>query len=398
MRRDEVAHVVADSGASLVIHAAAEVDGAEPLAKAVPSKADDVAALLYTSGTTGKPKGAALTNKGLVGGLGAAALWPSRLHRDEAVIALPVAHIMGFASLLGLACAGIPVYLLASFHPIAVLDAIERRRATMFVGVPAMYRMLLEAGAEERDLKSVRVWASGADVMPQELANRFKRMGATATLPIIGSIGEAMFAEGYGMVEVGGGVATKISPPFLHAGLGESLGFALPGYKLRVVDAEGKEVGNGGIGELQVKGPGVLKGYWHDDEASAKVLAEGGWLRTGDLARKGPFGLLFFEGREKDVIKRGGYSVYAVEVEQALEEHPQVLEASVVALPDDRVGEVPAAAVRLAPGADLDDLDLGAWAAEHMSDYKVPARFVAVDELPRTGTRKVQKQALLELF
>ena len=198
-----------------------------------------MAALFYTSGTTGKPKGAALTHRALVGQVASAVLWPTRLHRDEAVIALPVAHIMGFAALIGLAVAGIPCYLLPKFNPVKVLDAIEARRATMFIGVPAMYRMLDEAHAAERDLTSVRVWASGADAMPPELAERFKKMGATITVPLLGAMGEAMFAEGYGMVEVGGGVAAKVSPPFLGAGsgpLGEALGFALPGYEMRVVD------------------------------------------------------------------------------------------------------------------------------------------------------------------
>src|SRR5262249_54999209 len=153
------------------------------------------------SGTTGSPKGAALTHRALVGQAAGAAMWPTRLHRDEAVIALPVAHIMGFAVLVGLAFAGIPAYLLPKFNPVRVLDAIEQRRATMFVGVPAMYRMLDEAGAEDRDLTSVRVWASGADAMPPELAERFKKMGATITVPLLGALGQAAFAEGYGMVE-----------------------------------------------------------------------------------------------------------------------------------------------------------------------------------------------------
>jgi acyl-CoA synthetase (AMP-forming)/AMP-acid ligase II len=226
-------------------------------------------------------------------------------------------------------------------------------------------------------------------------------MGATLTVPLLGAVGQAAFAEGYGMVEVGGGVAAKLSPPFLGttAGpLGEALGFALPGYELRVVDDDGAEVPSGQVGELQVKGPGVLRAYWGDEEATAAVLTDDGWLRTGDLARKGPFGLLVFEGRSKHVIKHGGYSVYALEVEQCLEQHPEVLEAAVVGLPDERLGEVPGAVVRLEPGADLDALDLGAWAGERLADYKVPKRFVAVDELPRTGTAKVQKAALVELF
>jgi acyl-CoA synthetase (AMP-forming)/AMP-acid ligase II len=401
MRRDEVDHVVADSGATLVVRSAAQVDDHPPLADAAPASPDDVAALFYTSGTTGAPKGAALTHRALVGQAVGAAMWPARLHRDEAVISLPVAHIMGFAVLVGLAVAGIPVHLLPKFHPVEVLDAIEQRRATMFVGVPAMYRMLDEAGAEQRDLTSIRVWASGADAMPPELAERFKRMGATLTVPLLGPVGQAAFAEGYGMVEVGGGVAAKVSPPFLSAGsgpLGEALGFALPGYELRVVGDDGAEVPAGEVGELQVKGPGVLKAYWGDDAATAAVLTDDGWLRTGDLARKGPLGLLVFEGRSKHVIKHGGYSVYALEVEHALEQHPDVLEAAVIGLPDERLGEVPAAVVRLAHGAAAGPDDLVRWAARRLSDYKVPKRVVAVDELPRTGTAKVQKQALLSCF
>jgi acyl-CoA synthetase (AMP-forming)/AMP-acid ligase II len=401
MRREEIDHVVRDSGAKLVLRSAAEVDHGTPLMESHPAQPDDVAALFYTSGTTGSPKGAALTHRAVVGQASSAAMWPTRLHRDEAVIALPVAHIMGFAVLIGLAFAGIPTYLLPKFNPVRVLDAIEQRRATMFVGVPAMYRMLDEANASERDLTSVRVWASGADAMPADLAERFKRMGATITVPLLGAVGQAAFAEGYGMVEVGGGVAAKLSPPFLGAGsgpLGEALGFALPGYELRVVDDDGAELPSGQVGELQVKGPGVLRAYWGDEEATAAVLTEDGWLRTGDLARKGPLGLLVFEGRSKHVIKHGGYSVYALEVEQALEQHPDVLEAAVVGLADERLGEVPAAAVRLAAGATLEKAGLDAWVKERLADYKVPKRFVAVDELPRTGTNKVQKAALVELF
>lgn len=401
MSKDEVAHVVKDSGATLVVRAARDVDAAEPLLDAHPIDPGEVGALFYTSGTTGKPKGAALTHRALVGQLAAAALWPARLRRDEAVIALPVAHIMGFIVLIGLGVAGIPTYLLARFHPVKVLDAIESRRATMFIGVPAMYRMLDEAGAEGRDLTSVRVWGSGADAMPPELAERFKRMGATVSVPVLGGLGQALFAEGYGMVEVGGGVAAKLSPPFLgpSAGpLGEALGFTLPGYEMRVVGEDGQPVGTGQVGELQVKGPGVLQSYWGDEEATAAVLTEDGWLRTGDLARKGPLGLVVFEGRAKHVIKHGGYSVYSLEVEQVIEQHPDVAEAAVIGLPDERLGQVPAAVVRLRKGSLLAPEDVIAWAAEHLAEYKLPTRVVFVDELPRTGTNKVQKTELAGLF
>jgi acyl-CoA synthetase (AMP-forming)/AMP-acid ligase II len=399
MRPDEIRHVIDDSGASLVIRRASEVDGDEPLTKAVPAEQSDVAALFYTSGTTGKPKGVELTHRSLVGQLAAAGALPTNLVvRGEAVLSLPIAHIMGFMATLGMACAGLPVYFIPKFRPTDVLDAIESRHASIFIGVPAMYRMLLEAGAEERDLSSVRMWGSGADAMPSELAAKFKNMGATATLPFVGPVGDATFFEGYGMVEIGGGAAAKISPPGLDIGLGESVGFPLPGYKFRVVDDEGEDVRAGQVGELLVKGPGVTRGYWGDAEATAATFTDDGWLRTGDLARKGALGMVLFAGRKKDVIKHGGYSVYALEIEQMLEEHPDVLEAAVVGLPDERKGEVPAAVVRLVAGTSLDEDALRAWAADKLADYKVPQRYVAVDDLPRTGTRKVQKRELLELF
>jgi len=398
MRQDEIDHVVADSAADLVVRSADELSGAEPLGRAVDATPDAVAALFYTSGTTGKPKGVELTHVSLVGSLGAVAAVPTGLRRDEAVFGLPIAHIMGFTVTLGLAVAGIPASFLQKFNPVTALDVIEQQRATIFCGVPAMYRMLLEAGAEERDLSSVRLWLSGADAMPSELVATFKRLGATATLPLFGAVGQASFAEGYGMVETGGGVAVKVSPPFITLGGGESVGRALPGNKFRVVDEHGRKLGAGQVGELQVKGRGVLRGYHGSPEATAGVLTDDGWLRTGDLARMGFGGTVMFVGRHKDVIKHGGYSVYAVEVEQALEGHPDVVEASVIAIQDPKKGEMPAAVVRLRPGADLATLDLGSWAGERLSKYKVPQRFVAVDELPRSGTDKVQKESLRDLF
>jgi acyl-CoA synthetase (AMP-forming)/AMP-acid ligase II len=402
MSAAEVDHVIADSGAVLVIRDPAELSSGPgsrsappPVPRAAPG---DVAALFYTSGTTGRPKGAELTHRALVGQLSAAALWPEGLRHDELLLSLPVAHIMGFVALLAPAVAGVPVYFLPRFSAERVLDLIEERRVSAFVGVPAMYRMMLEAGAAERDLTSVRAWISGADVMPADLARRFKSFGATATLPGIGPVGEAAFLEGYGMVEVGGGVAAKVSPPFLSVGLGDSLGVPLPGWRFRVVDADGHPVGAGHVGELQLRGPGVLRGYWGDRDATDAALTDDGWLRTGDLVRAGPFGTVLFHGRSKHVIKSGGYSVYPVEVESDLEEHPDVLEAAVVGLDHPRLGEVPVAAVRLRPGATATGEELATWAAGRMAHYKAPRQVAVVDELPRTGTRKVQRDRLVPLF
>jgi acyl-CoA synthetase (AMP-forming)/AMP-acid ligase II len=407
MRPEEVDHVVRDSGASLVVRSVHEVLGDAPTANVDDAAADpaEVAAIFYTSGTTGKPKGARLTHRALVGSAASAAFWPSGLRRDEAVYALPVAHIMGFSLLTALACAGIPVFSLTKFKASEVLDAIEGRRATIFMGVPAMYRLMLEAGAEERDLRSIRVWGSGADVMPPDLARQFQAMGAAATLPITGmSVGGAAFVEGYGMVETGGGVAAKLSLPGFHLPpafprlFGDALGVPLPSMKMKVVGDGGEEVGMGKIGELLVKGPNVLEGYHGDAKATAAVRTDDGWLRTGDLVRRGPFGMVGFAGRAKDVIKTGGYSVYAVEVERVMETHPDVVEAAAVGLPDDRLGQVPVVAVRVRAGAAVTEDDLLAFGGEHLATYKAPRAVRIVDELPRTGTDKVAKQRLVPLF
>ena len=393
MRPDEVEHVVEDSGAHLIVRDLAELDGAEPLAEAVAADPSDVAALFYTSGTTGKPKGAELTHRALIGGVTAGAANPDWLRHDEAVVGLPIAHIMGFAALVGLGCAGIAVYFVPHFRPTDVLDALETRKSSLFIGVPAMYRMMSEAGAAERDLSSVRAWISGADAMPPDLAAEFRRYGAIAHLPGIGSVGDALFVEGYGMVETGGAAAAKLSMPVV----GESL-LPLPGYTFRVVDELGHDVAVGGEGELWMKGPGVLKGYWGSPEATADAVTADGWLRTGDLVRKGMLGTATFAGRKKDVFMHGGYSVYAREVEQALEEHPDVLEAAVVGLPDERKGAIPAVAVRVGETATVTGDDLVEWAGERLSSYKAPQRVLVVDDLPRTGTTKVQKKEVIALF
>jgi acyl-CoA synthetase (AMP-forming)/AMP-acid ligase II len=261
-----------------------------------------------------------------------------------------------------------------------------------------MYRMMLDAGAERRDLRSVRLWASGADVMPADVAERFKRMGASVTLPAIRtSLGQATFAEAYGMVELGGGVATRVSPPHLPARFGRLLA-PLPGFRMRVVDDAGGAARRGAVGHLQVKGPGLLRGYHGDAGATSRILSDDGWLRTGDLARRGPLGTVVFAGRDKDVIKHGGYSVYAMELERAMEEHPAVAEAAALGLPDERTGEVPAVVVRLKPGAAATEDELLAFGRNRLAEYKAPRRVAVVTDLPRTGTEKVKKPDLRALF
>jgi acyl-CoA synthetase (AMP-forming)/AMP-acid ligase II len=398
MRAQEIDHVVSDSAAALVVRDAAELDDGAP-AEAALVDPGDLAALFYTSGTTGRPKGAELTHRALLARTGSAALFPSGLRRDEAVSGMPVAHIAGFSLLLQLAAFGIPVYLLPKFRPDDALDAIEQRRATVFVGVPAMYRMMEEAGAEARDLSSVRLWASGADAMPHALARRFQKFGAIAQLPVVGrTVGEAVFVDGYGMVELGGGAVVKVLPPGLSLPIGDLLGVPMPGYRMKILDDRGAEVPRGELGELAIKGPGLMRGYHRAEDDTRDALTDDGWLRTGDLARRRRIGLVEFAGRKKDVIKHGGYSVFPAEVESVLDEHPAVLECAVVGLPDARKGEVPAAVVRRREDASVSEPELREWAKERLAEYKVPQRIAFVDALPRTGTDKVRKADLAQLF
>lgn len=398
----ERAHVKRDSGSKITLNDPSLLAPREPSrAHTVSHERNpaDVAVLLYTSGTTGKPKGAALTHRGLLASTRRLALLPTGLRRDEIVTALPLAHIMGFSGLLSTLTAGLPAYVMPRFRPNDVLDAIEQRRATMFVGVPTMYRMMIEAGAKNRDLKSVRVWMSGADAMPPDLARQFQKMGASITLPLTGlPLGEALFFEGYGMVELSGAAIMKVTPPYSGGRFSRARGMSMPGYRTRIVDDHDSTVRIGQIGELLVTGPGVLDGYFGDEAATAATRTADGWVRTGDLARRGVAGTVEFIGRAKDVIKVGGYSVYAAEVQAALEGIEGVLEAAVVALPDPRKGERVAAALRVLPSAMIDPEAVKKTVAESLAAYKVPSVIVIVDELPLTTTGKIRRNELRALL
>jgi long-chain acyl-CoA synthetase len=403
-RPDEIEHMRADSGAGLEVSSLDELVADAPADSAstgaVPATADDVAVLFYTSGTTGRPKGAQLTHRALMAPASAAALVPGVVPRPEVVSGLPVAHIAGFSMLVSTGAGGLPIYLLRRFRPDTALDAIESRRPFMFIGVPAMYRMMWEAGAPERDLRSVRVWASGADAMPFELAQSFQKLGSLVRLPGGRRLGRAAFLDGYGMVEVGGGVALKLLPPGPPLPVKGLLGAPMPRYSLKVVDDAGEPVGRGQVGELMVKGPGVMRGYHGQAAATDETVTPDGWVRTGDLARAHRLGLIEFAGRKKDVVKHGGYSVFPPEVEAVIEQHPAVTECAVVGLTDERKGQVPAAVVVLRPdtGSAPSEKDIIEWARERLADYKVPTRVVFAPELPRTGTDKVQKAELPGLF
>lgn len=405
LTESELAHVIDDSGARLEIapESIGRLDSvdrviarwclAENGARRWPMQSmDDVAAIFYTSGTTGKPKGAMLTHAGLLSDMAIASVYPFR--NDLLVEALPTAHIMGFLVLAGALLAGIQTLALERFRPVTVLDAIESFKATMFVGVPAMYRMMLDAGARTRNLKSVRVWMSAADVMPKDLASAFQGLGSALT--IAGHpIGEALFVEAYGMVEYSGAATVKISPPYWNP-LSNSLGIPIPGTEIRIVDEEGSEVRRGEVGEIAIKGGKVLHSYRNRSDETERVV-QSGWLRTGDLARRG-FVFDRFAGRSKDVVTSGGYTVYAVEVEERLRALEAVADAAVVGIPDPVLGERVVAALEPEPGADLELATIAKRVQDDLAEYKCPASYLIVESLPRGSTRKVKKDEVRRLF
>ncbi|NNN10546.1 MAG: acyl--CoA ligase [Acidimicrobiaceae bacterium] len=366
------------------------------------------AAIFYTSGTTGRPKGVELSHKALLDRLNLMGVI-GLVGPQSAAFGLPLSHLMGFIFALSMAMAGYKVYFFPKFDPKAVLDIIEQRRPQIFAGVPAMYRLLLEAGAENRRLNSINVWYSSADAMPTDLARKFQDFGSATSFGYSSSFGSAAFIEGYGMVELGGAVATRMFPsmpfkstaiPAVFRELLDNAGIGIPfgGAELKVSDENGSEVTPGTVGELWVRNEGSLKGYFKDKNATDAILANDGWVRTGDLARRGPFGTVYFVGRAKDVIKSGGYSVYAREVEAVLEDHPDVAEASVLGIEDEKLGEVPVAAVRLMPRSRVSVAEIANWCQDNLAHYKVPRQIKIVSVLPRTDTAKVKREQLRELF
>jgi HIP---CoA ligase len=359
---------------------------------------DALAVLLTTSGTTGVPKAAALTSRGLLGGVGvllAAPVGfdgPLRRGRDRVLATLPIPHVMGLGTTLGVWCAGLPLVRRHRFDAKETLDIIESERPNVVVAVPTMYADLEAAGAAERDLSSVQIWISAADVMPLDRARRFQGYGA-AGIVRGRPIGTAAFVDIYGMVELSGAAAVRLLPPSPVGSLpAPQIAKTLPGFEVRVVDEEGAVLGHREPGEMQFRGPGVLEGYEGRDDAGPDA---DGWLSTGDHGRTFPGGFFQFSGRAKDRLKVGGFSVFPAEVESELRQAPGVADVALVGVPDDRLGERPVAVVVPADGFDTQAfLD---WAHDQVAGYRRPREVVTVDRLPRGNNEKVDRNAATDL-
>jgi long-chain acyl-CoA synthetase len=373
----------------------------EPTQRVEPSGDLDpqaVAVLLTTSGTTGLPKAAALTSHGLLASLGRAALAPlgrgrgARAGRDRVLASLPLTHVMGLSTLLGTMCAGVPLVRRDRFRAEESLDLIEERAINLFVGVPTMYADLERAGAAERDLSSVQLWVSSADVLPPDRARRFQEYGAAARIRGR-AIGGAIFVDIYGMVELSGGAALRLYAPTVRGRSWlPSFGVRLPGMRVRAVDEDGEPVGAGKVGELQFRGGGVLRGYEGRDDVGPD---DDGWFSTGDNGRVWPGGVFQFAGRDKDRLKVGGFSVFPAEVERELRAAPGVTDVALVGVPDDRLGDRPVAVV--VPGEGFDADEFLAWTKENIAGYRRPTRVVETDELPRGNHGKIDRGTATDL-
>ncbi|MFJ5775269.1 long-chain fatty acid--CoA ligase [Streptomyces sp. NPDC093094] len=358
---------------------AARLSGHEPAAEVARTDGDDVAVLLYTSGTTGRPKGAALTHAGLRHNTETNMTYVQEMTPQDVVVGcLPLFHIFGQICTMSVAlCSGASLTLIPRFDPQAVLDAIARDRATVFEGVPTMYAALLQHPSEA-DVSSLRMCVSGGASLPVEILHGFEQRFGCSVL------------EGFGMSETSPVVTFNHPDRPRKAG---SIGTPIKDVEVRLLDDKGQDVPPGEIGELAVRGPNVMKGYWNRPQETAATVVDG-WLRSGDLARQDEDGYFYIVDRKKDMIIRGGYNVYPREIEEVLHEHPAVALAAVVGVAHPQLGEEIAAAVVLRPGAEATPDELREFVRDRVAAYKYPREVWLVDKLPTGPSGKILKREI----
>jgi acyl-CoA synthetase (AMP-forming)/AMP-acid ligase II len=342
---------------------------------------DDPAWILYTSGTTGRPKGVILTQRSCLWVV--AACWATALGLqagDDLLSALPLFHSYALdLTVLAVTATGASERLLPRFSPQRVIDALREEDVTVFAGVPTMFHYLIEAlDGQPLGARSLRASVSAGAIMPGALNRAFD---TASSVPLL---------DGYGITETSTMVTinwpTGARPP-------GSCGLPIPGCAVRIVDpATDADVARGEEGELIVRGPQVMLGYHNKPRATEEALRKG-WYRSGDLARSDPHGYLTITGRIKELIIRGGENIYPAEVEQVIAAHDSVKDAAVVGVPDEALGEAVWAFV-VPDGGEIDAEELRDFASERLADYKVPERFEPIDEIPRTGSGKIMRHKL----
>jgi long-chain acyl-CoA synthetase len=355
------------------------LEGGEPIAKPHECADDDTAIILYTSGTTGRPKGAELTHSNIHLNAMRSAQVIQQMTTDDVVMGcLPLFHVFGLVVGLNAATiAGASLALIPRFDPAAAIEVIEKERVTIMQGVPTMYAAILNHPASDgMDASSLRTCASGGSAMPLEVMRSFEaKFGC-------------MILEGYGLSETS--PVASFNMPTMERKPG-TIGVAIPGCEMRCVDLDGTEVPVGEVGEIAIRGDNVMKGYWNKPEATAEAIPDG-WFRTGDLATMDAEGYFTIVDRKKDMILRGGMNVYPREVEECIYTHPDVLEVAVVGIPDELMGEQVGAAVALREGSTATPDDIIEFAKERIAAYKYPRTVWIVSELPKGPTGKILRR------
>jgi long-chain acyl-CoA synthetase len=356
------------------------VFGHDPVDEQAQTAADDTAVILYTSGTTGQPKGAELTHANLKRNAEVAAKLVDLSHEDVALGALPLFHSFGqTCTMNAVVAAGATMTQLPRFEPVKALKIIQRDKATIFQGVPTMYNAILHT--EERgdyDTSALRACMSGGSAMPEELMRNFEEAFDTKIL------------EGYGLSE------TSPVASFNHLDRERkpgSIGTPIEGVEMKLVDDDGNDTPKGEIGEIVIKGHNVMKGYWQREEATAEAIKDG-WFHSGDMGKIDDDGYFFIVDRKKELIIRGGYNVYPREIEEVLYEHPAVQEAAVIGVEDEKMGEEVGAAVVLKKGEDVSESDLRSFVKDQVASYKYPRKIWFANELPKGPTGKILKREI----
>jgi long-chain acyl-CoA synthetase len=357
------------------------LSGVEPQTVVEQRAGDDTAVILYTSGTTGKPKGAELTHANLRRNVEAVLQLFSLVAADVVLGALPLFHSFGqTCGLNATVAAGARLALLPRFAPADALELIERHRVTLFAGVPTMYAALLNHPGRERfDVSSLSRCVSGGAALPVEVLRGFEAAFG------------CMVLEGYGLSETSPVACFNHPDRERKAG---SIGTPIAGVEMKTVDDARAEVARGDVGEIAIRGHNVMKGYWRRPDATAETIDADGWFYTGDMARIDEDGYFFIVDRKKELIIRGGYNVYPREIEELLYEHPAVAEAAVVGVPHAELGEEIGAAVALVPGAQVSERELRDYLKELVAAYKYPRHVWFVDALPKGPTGKILKREI----
>ncbi|WP_427965582.1 long-chain-fatty-acid--CoA ligase [Altererythrobacter sp.] len=354
-----------------------------------PAGPDDGVLQLYTSGTTGNPKGVVLSNANLLSlrrdAVAAELPWSMHQTDDCILVAMPVAHIGG-TGLINIAIAsGVRALIQAEFSPEGVLDGMDQGVTQMFI-VPAALQMVIQhPRAAKTDFSGFRYLMYGAAPIPLDLLRE-----AVQTMPATG------FLQAYGMTETTGTIA--LLPPEDHTLEGNqrmrSAGKAVPGAEIAILGPDGKELPRGEIGEVAVRSPSNTAGYWHLPEATEETIDADGWLHTGDAAFMDDDGYVYIQDRIKDMIISGGENVYPAEVESAIYGHPAVAEVAVIGVPSEKWGEEVKACIVAKPGMEVDQADVLAWTRERIAPYKVPKSVDVIPALPRNPTGKILRREL----